>query len=78
MLELRRRAMMSVTSFTTTNFLERSDLLGTYYSSLQVAINSLKTDYPSGLTQNVTINCVKRAKETRNPSDTNKLTNLRI
>lgn len=62
----------------TEDFLERSDLPGVYYSTIHEAINAVKNAYPTKLTQDVTINCIKLAKETRNPQDPNKLTNLRI
>ena len=48
-----------------TEFLVRNDLPGMYYSSTQSALDAVKADYPSGLTQNVTITCVKPAKEKR-------------
>lgn len=46
-----------------TDFLERSDLSGTYYSSLQDVFNAVKASYPDGLTQDVTISCIKKAEE---------------
>lgn len=42
-----------------TDFLERSDRRGVYYSSIQSAFDAVKADYPSGLTQDVTIACIK-------------------
>lgn len=48
-----------------TEFLVRNDLPGMYYSSTQSVLDALKTDYPNGLTQNVTITCVKTAREKR-------------
>lgn len=52
-----------------TDWLERSDLPGTYYSSLQAAFDALKADYPEKLTKDITITCVKdgiRFKRDRN------------
>lgn len=60
------------------DFLERSDLPGTFYSSTHVALNAIKADYPDGLTQDVTLSCVKQAKERRLQQDTAKPTNQRI
>lgn len=48
-----------------TEFLERSDLPGTYYSTVQTALDAVVADYPSGLTQDVTISCIKGASEKR-------------
>lgn len=48
-----------------TEFLIRSDMPGMYYSSTQDALNAIKTAYPNGLTQNVTITCIKEAREKR-------------
>lgn len=48
-----------------TEFLTRSDLPGMYYSGTQSVFDALKSDYPDGLTQDVTITCVKPAKEKR-------------
>lgn len=48
-----------------TEFLVRSDLPGMYYSSTQSVFDALKEAYPNGLTQNVTVTCVKTAKEKR-------------
>lgn len=45
------------------DFLERSDLRGTYYSKMQDVFNAVKASYPAGLTQDVTISCVKKAHE---------------
>ncbi len=47
------------------NFLQRSDLPSLYYSSLGVCLNAVKEDYPDGLTQDITITCVKPAIEVR-------------
>ncbi|MDO4163878.1 MAG: hypothetical protein Q4D56_05755 [Bacteroides sp.] len=41
-----------------TDFLERSDLAGTYYSTVQAAFDAVVADYPDGLTQDVTISCI--------------------
>lgn len=41
------------------DWLERSDLPGTYYSSLQDVFNALKETYPEKLTRDVTVTCVK-------------------
>ena len=51
------------------DWLERSDLPGVYYSSLQDAFNAVKATYSEKLTQDVTIRCVKEAtyKRTLNP-----------
>lgn len=70
--------MMPKASKSPVDFLERDDLPGTYYSSLHLAMNAVVDDYPSGLTQNVTINCIKRVREERNPLDSNKPNNLRV
>lgn len=43
------------------DFLERSDLPGVFYSSLQAAFDALNMDYPNGLTRNVDIRCVKES-----------------
>ena len=48
-----------------TEFLERSDLPGYYYSSMQDALNAVRATYPDGLTKNVTISCIKMAREKR-------------
>lgn len=50
---------------TPTDFLVRSDLPDVYYSSTQDAFNAIKSDYPDGLTRDVTITCVKPAREKR-------------
>lgn len=42
-----------------TDFLERNDRPGVYYSSLQSAFDAVKTDYPDGLTRDVDIVCIK-------------------
>lgn len=47
------------------DFLVRSDKPDVYYSSTQSVFDSLKTDYPDGLTRDVTITCVKPAREKR-------------
>lgn len=47
------------------DFLTRSDLPGVFYSSTQSVFDSLKSDYPGGLTRDVTITCVKPAREKR-------------
>lgn len=49
-----------------TDFLVRSDLPGSYYSSTQDALDAVKAAYPDGLTRDVTISCVKGATEKRN------------
>lgn len=56
---------VSVIDEVATDFLVRSDLPGSYYSSTQDALNAVKTDYPDGLTRDVTITCVKAATEKR-------------
>lgn len=61
-----------------TDFLIRSDKPDTYYSSTHVALNAIKSDYPNGLTENITLSCVKVAKERRLSNDENKLRNERI
>lgn len=61
-----------------TDFLQRSDLEGVYYSSLHTAMAAVKNDYPDGLTQDVTISCVKAGTEYRNPTDTGKNQSERI
>ncbi|MDD2954603.1 MAG: hypothetical protein PHC95_15870, partial [Parabacteroides sp.] len=61
-----------------TDFLVRSDKPDVYYSSLHVALNAIKSDYPDKLTRDVTLSCVKTVTETRNPQDENKLTNERL
>lgn len=45
----------------TTDYLERDDLPGTYYSTLQSALDAVKESYPGGLTRDVCISCVKKA-----------------
>lgn len=47
------------------DFLERSDLPGVTYSALGLALEAVRADYPDGLTQDVTISCIKRAVEIR-------------
>lgn len=60
------------------DFLSRSDKPGTLYSSTHVALNAIKEDYPDGLTQDVTLTCIKKAKERRIANDENKAMNERI
>lgn len=60
------------------DFLERSDKPGTYYSSTHVALNAIKADYPGKLTRDVTLSCVKTARDRRDVNDENKLTSERI
>lgn len=60
------------------DFLVRSDLPGTFYSSTHVALNAIKADYPDGLTQDVTLTCVKQAKERRIANDPDKNRNEQI
>lgn len=43
-----------------------------------MALNAIKSDYPNGLTENITLSCVKVAKERRLSNDENKLRNERI
>lgn len=59
------KVWMEVSDETPTDFLVRSDLPDVYYSSTQDAFNAVKTDYPDGLTRDVTITCVKPAREKR-------------
>ena len=55
------------------DFLERSDKLGTYYSTLDSAIRAVQADYPDKLTRDVSINCIhNNCVEKRDPGDTNK------
>lgn len=54
-----------LTSFAGDSFLVRSDLPDVYYSSTQSALDAVKASYPDGLTQDVTISCIKIAKEKR-------------
>lgn len=61
-----------------TDFLERSDLKGVYYSSLHSAMSAVKSDYPEGLTQDVEILCVKEGTEYRNATDPGKVISDRI
>ena len=56
---------MEVTDEVPTEFLLRSDLPGMYYSNLRDALNAVRATYPDGLTRNVTISCIKPAKEKR-------------
>lgn len=48
-----------------TEFLVRSDLPDYYYSSIQDALNAVRATYPNGLTNNISISCMKPAKEKR-------------
>lgn len=48
------------------DFLIRSDLSSVTYSSIGECLNSVKEDYPNGLTQDITITCLKKATEIRN------------
>lgn len=57
------------------DFLVRSDKPEVYYSNTHVALNAIKGDYPDGLTQDVTLRCVKTAKERRMANDENKQRN---
>lgn len=50
---------------TTVNFLVRDDLPDVFYSSTQSALDAIKIDYPNGLTQNVTLTCIKQVTEKR-------------
>ena len=55
--------MMEVAEENPTFFLVRSDLPDYLYSSTQAVFVALKESYPNGLTQNVMITCMKKAKE---------------
>ena len=57
--------LAGISADTPTNFLVRSDLPDVFYSSTQSALDAVKAAYPSGLTRDVTITCVKTAKEPR-------------
>lgn len=57
--------IISITTDASVKFLVRSDLPGVYYSSTQSALDAVKAAYPNGLTQDVTISCIKTAKEER-------------
>lgn len=57
------------------DFLVRSDKPDVYYSSTHIALNAIKADYPEGLTQDVTLSCVKPATEYRLANDPNKARN---
>lgn len=59
------KVWMEVSEETPTEFLIRSDLPGMYYSGTQAALDAVKASYPDGLTRDVTISCVKPAKERR-------------
>lgn len=61
-----------------TDFLVRSDRPDVLYSSTHAALNAIKADYPDGLTQDVTLTCIKKAKERRIANDENKAMNERI
>ena len=61
-----------------TDFMQRSDIDGVYYSSLHSAMMAVKNDYPDGLTRDVTISCVKAGTEYRNPTDADKNQSERI
>lgn len=56
---------VSVIDEVATDFLVRSDLPGSYYSSTQDALDAVVAAYPDGLTRDVTISCVKGATEKR-------------
>ena len=56
---------MEVAEEIPTEFLVRSDLPGMYYSSTQDVLNAMKASYPNGLTKDITITCVKPAREKR-------------
>lgn len=60
------------------DFLERSDLPGTYYSSLHSAMTAVKADYPEKLTQDITIKCIKECTEYRDAKDPDKVVGDRI
>lgn len=50
---------------TDVDFLVRSDAPEVYYSSLGACLLSVQADYPEGLTQDVTVKCIKNAMEVR-------------
>lgn len=60
-----------------TDFLKRSDN-GRIYSSIHSCLNEIRADYPEGLTRDVTVSCVKRVTEKRDPSDPDKTFDERI
>ena len=47
------------------DFLVRSDLADVTYSSIGECLNSVKEDYPDGLTRDITVSCVRKATEIR-------------
>lgn len=53
--------MQTSASVNPVDWLERSDKLGTFYSSYQSAFDALKEDYPEKLTADVTLSTVKDA-----------------
>ncbi len=57
--------VMEIVEENPTNFLVRNDLPNVYYSSTQSAVDAIKADYPNGLTQNITLTCIKPATEKR-------------
>lgn len=57
--------VMEIVEENPTNFLVRNDLPNVYYSSTQSAVDAIKTAYPNGLTQNITLTCIKPATEKR-------------
>lgn len=59
------------------DFLRRSDN-GKTYSSLHGCLVDIKADYPGGLTLDLTVRCVKEAKETRDPRDPDKTVGERL
>lgn len=59
------------------DFLQRSDN-DRVYSSLHLCLKDVKTDYPDGLTKDISITCIKKATEKRDPQDPGKLTNERL
>lgn len=56
---------VSMEEATAVNFLVRNDLPDVYYSSTQAALDAIKADYPNGLTQNITLTCIKQVTEKR-------------
>ena len=57
--------VMEIVEENPTNFLVRNDLPNVYYSSTQSAVDAIKADYPHGLTENITLTCIKPAREKR-------------
>lgn len=57
--------VMEIVEENPTNFLVRNDLPNIYYSSTQSALDAIKADYPHGLTENITLTCIKSAREKR-------------